>query len=933
MRQVMRIAVLAALLLVVRGAGAEDAFYQVPWGELEITEGALPTQNEADWRAWELRRMKTTYAVLDGEGEIYVTDDTFPRTMPPAAAPGAPPLLSRLVMVRTAAPRDVAGRLFVPTSDGKQMVSVRFKIPASRANRDARRTFFQLKKHNYDVLLAQDLPGAAWFRHESRQAQLALGEQPGDVGSGPTAGPMRGREPAGELADTYALFTGGRAMSENLQLDRVLSTAVGGEEAVELASLDGITVREIDWKPLVQDLKPELDPLAAKIPADQHAVFFPTFNAAVALSKEMSADGALVLEFAEARSASARTFDRYQEQLGLSITGLAELVGPSVVRSVALTGSDPYYRTGTDVAVLFEAVDATTLQTLLAAQISAGAVKHPGAQTVQGEVDGLRYQGVVTPDRTMCSYLAKADNVVVVTNSLYQLKQLASVTAGKTKALAALDEFTFFRNRYQRKDDGETALVFLSDATIRRWCGPRWRIATSRRTRDMAVMAEIQATHLDRLVAGKVESGPVYTDLPLGSRAELTLTPQGVVSATIGSLAFMTPIAEMDMQRVTAAEATAYRQWRDRYQQNWRWAFDPIGLRIGVKSEQLTADLTIMPLIWGTEYREALSISQGATIGVDAGDPHGALFHAILAINTKSEMLQRQGNFARMLAGGVQVDPIGWLGQSVSVYVDDGPFWDELAKAEPDARQTFMEEQGWRTPVAVRAEVSSGLKLTAFLAAVRGFIEQAAPGMLNWEALTYKDQPYVKITPTARAVGQTEVIRNLAVYYSASGKSLVITLNEDLIKQSIDRELERAELEKSGEEPRQALWLGSNLAMQVDQKILQVLAALSRSEYQRAMQTRAWSNLPILNVWKHRYPDQDPVALHERCWHTSLVCPGGGQYVWNEQWQTMESTVYGCPAAPREGPVAPTVLQTLKRGSFGVTFENQGLRARVQLDR
>ena len=26
------------------------------------------------------------------------------------------------------------------------------------------------------------------------------------------------------------------------------------------------------------------------------------------------------------------------------------------------------------------------------------------------------------------------------------------------------------------------------------------------------------------------------------------------------------------------------------------------------------------------------------------------------------------------------------------------------------------------------------------------------------------------------------------------------------------------------------------------------------------MQSRAWSNLPILNEWKHRYPDQDPVA-------------------------------------------------------------------------
>ncbi len=100
------------------------------------------------------------------------------------------------------------------------------------------------------------------------------------------------------------------------------------------------------------------------------------------------------------------------------------------------------------------------------------------------------------------------DNLVIVTNSLYQLQQLVRVTSGKANSLATLDEFVFFRARYPRHDEGETALVFLSDATIRRWCGPRWRIATSRRTRDAAVVAEIQATQLDRLVTRKDRARP-----------------------------------------------------------------------------------------------------------------------------------------------------------------------------------------------------------------------------------------------------------------------------------------------------------------------------------------------------------------------------------------------------------------------------------------
>jgi Nif-specific regulatory protein len=68
-----------------------------------------------------------------------------------------------------------------------------------------------------------------------------------------------------------------------------------------------------------------------------------------------------------------------------------------------------------------------------------------------------------------------------------------------------LPEYRFFRNQYRLGDPNETALAFLSDATIRRWCGPQWRIADSRRTRARAVLAELQASQLDALVKKTVK--------------------------------------------------------------------------------------------------------------------------------------------------------------------------------------------------------------------------------------------------------------------------------------------------------------------------------------------------------------------------------------------------------------------------------------------
>jgi hypothetical protein len=99
------------------------------------------------------------------------------------------------------------------------------------------------------------------------------------------------------------------------------------------------------------------------------------------------------------------------------------------------------------------------------------------------------------------------------------------------------------------------------------------------------------------------------------------------------------------------------------------------------------------------------------------------------------------------------------------------------------------------------------------------------------------------------------------------------------------------------------------------------------------MQVRCWGNLAILNEWKRLYPTEDPVKLHEILWQTRLVCPGGGQYAWNDEWKTMESTVYGHPGRPKDGPGAPEAVARFKTGNFGLTFENQGLRARLEITR
>ena len=911
------------------GAFAKDAFYDVPLRELKLVDGSLPVVKEnRHWRRFEQIRAMRPYATIDGQGEAHVArrdGSDSPWYLPDATQD----LAAARVLIRAPEGKDISGRLVVPNSKQTGMVSLNFTVPSSVAKVDAKASFYQAKVAHYEKLLSEDIPGGAWFRHEVRQARAELHVE-SDQQQPPAVPRQFGR--SDDLAGTYDLFTGSRAMSENLQLDRDLPRSRPGEKPVKIDSLTGITINEIDWKPLLKDATPKLDALAKYIPADQHVVFFPSFAAAMAMADETKQHDTPVLRLAQPRSEDTRVVERYQTQLGLSMSTIARLLGPKFVQSVALTGSDPYFPTGTDVAVLFESPQPTALENLLLGRIAMAAALVKDAKPTSGEVAGLKYRGFLSPDRTMSSYVAQSSGAVFVTNSLYQLGRLAETCKDKSKSIAALPEYQFFRTRYPLGDPDETALAFLSDATIRRWCGPRWRIADSRRTRVLAVLAELQTLQLDALVKKTAKPGPIYTDLPILGGGELALTSSGVRSTTLGSLDFMTPIAEIPLDEVTQAEADAYGAWRDGYQRNWRWGFDPIALRISLGKGKIAADMTVMPLIMNTSYREFTSISLGGKFDPTAGDPHDALAQFILALNRESPMFRQGENFASMMGQKVS---LGWIGNWATVYVEDDPFWKDLEKVDQEKINTFFEKNASRIPLALRIDATNPLRLAAFLSSARAFIEQTAPGLTRWESLKYKDQPYVRITPVkgqARGMGDLE---NLAIYYTPLGGALTITPSEKMLQGSIDRWLaqEKAQAEGKPASPEVKPWVGSNVALRVNRKILDVANALSRDLYQQTMQTRCWSNLPILNTWKRLYPDRDPVEVHQQVWGVELVCPGGGKYAWNDKYQTMASTVYGHPGEPKDGPAAPPVLSSFEDANFGLTFENQGLRARAELTR
>jgi hypothetical protein len=964
---------LAALVGSARG---EDAFYRVSLAELKLTEGKFPDQSDyrSDWRFnWRTRQRREAMqsrAVLDGEGEVYFEDEDQIRWWAPLPLPE-----KGVIAVRAPAGREVTGSLFVPKADFTGMVRLRFAIDTSQALEGAE-AFYLAKEDHFKALLQRQLPGGAWFRHQVRLARMARGEDPDDWNSRGMGGMggmgmggmgmggmgMGGMGTSSGLNETFDLFIGGRALRENLQLDRALWTTDEDdtEDMVDVSSIEGITVTEIDWKPLLADARPALDPLAKCIPADQYAVFLPSLAAAVALFDEIAERGSPLARFATGRSEDEPVQRRYERQLCLPVAEVVGLLGPDVVGSAALTSSDPYsyFYTGTDVAVLLESNQPAALQTLLLEQAAYSAAKEKSAQAISGETGGVAWSGFLSADRRVSCFIAAMQSAVVVTNSRAQLERLARVARGDAPCAAALDEYKFFRLRYPRGGADETALVFLSDAAIRRWCGPQWRIAASRRLHNAAMMSELQAGFLDDLVAGTIEEDPIDTDLalagvgdpwakercPAGWRippntsvaglGELRMTARGIRSSSQNTLEFQTPIAELPFDRVTQTEFEAYSTWRDGYQANWSWAFDPIAMRVTVKDSQLTTDLSVMPLIWGTNYRWMIDMVRGVEIGPADGDPHDSVFHYLWAFNREA----RQAGWANFAAGVVNVDPFDWLGDSVSMFVDDdAEYWKKLQeKIDQDKPgESNLGQVAWeRAPLAFFIDVHDALKLTLFMTGMRALVEQVAPGATVWESFEHEGEPYVRIGPSERTVAKLKPgVGRPYLYYSFSADGLIITWNQDVLKRAIDRLLERRRLNKAGlplaAEGRP--WLGSSAGFQFDKKFVDLISLFAGEEARQALQALSWGNLPILNEWRRRWPDRNPVKLHEEVWLTRLVCPGGGDYVWNDEWQTMESTVYGHPGQPKRGP-ANVALADVVGGNFGLTFEDQGLRARAIID-
>lgn len=833
-----------------------------------------------------------------------------------------PAMGTAMLAVRIAADSEhgtLSGTLYVPgRRDGDPAEVLPFTLDPGDATPDGREEFLAARYLASSWLLARQAPGAALWRRIAD----ADGEELELAGSLPDFDPNRRlfsrRGARSSVQDAYGLFSGGQALSENLALDLVLEPEEGTEGWQPIGELRGIETPAVDWGEALEQASPEVDALAHVIPSDQMFVHVSGLGELRALLATAASEVPWLLELFESTGSDGKLMTRYERQLALSLNATTELFANQTVRGLAVTASDPFLRTGTDLALVFETDGSPLLAGYVRAQHEAALRANPKAEALEATHGDVTYSGVRSRWRELCSYLVELPGgIVAVSNSPAQIHALIDTHGKARPAVAGLPEYLVYRDRYPAAQ-GE-AFVLISDEAIRRWASPHWRIGAARRTRAAAVMADEAA---GQLLRDSGADGPralrVRDNLRVPGGDRLITRPRGAASPVYGTPEFLTPVVELDIESVTIGEVAAYESFRRTYENRWRNVFDPVGARVVLGEERFELDMSVRPLTRRSEYRSLIELVGNGSLAPTAGvRGEGILGQLVYAMDTESRAFSEFQGMASSFAPKI-TNPFAWIGDHLTVYLDDAPFWKEMAAAENPER--WAEDHVLDMPLGVKIACKSPLQLAGFLAGLRGFVEETAPGLVRWETREHGEHRYLALVPESD-MGMP----GLDLYYATRPDALILGMTPGVIERALDRI--DAGLDSNG--PAE---LGEHALGAITPAGLRLAAQLWALESREDTQLRAWDALPLWDELHRRFPDADPARVWSRYFPSVPALANGDRMQWNVDAGRYESLHCGTPDSPRANMSAPAIVERLKGLSGGLTFEEgDGLRARVEL--
>ena len=378
------------------------------------------------------------------------------------------------------------------------------------------------------------------------------------------------------------LMTGAVAIEESLQLDR-LRGAVRNRDLkadVPLRSVEGVTIKTHPWEKMLAGRRPDPDPIERFVPLDQYAFEASSFASFLELSDWIDEYGSPLLYWMERSAIDSGVKERLERQLCLPASTLARTLGPLVIGRVAATGGDLFLREGSDLTLIFQLKSDGLFLANLEKNRVAVRTAFPNVRNVEERHRDHAINGLVSKRREVSSYSAVVDGYALVSNSLVGLKKCLDSHDGKVPSQADGLDRRFVRTLLPRETK-EDVFLFLSDPAIRRIVSPELKLRENRRLECSTSLRTIAHAAAWRHVRGEARGRSLEEligsgDLPVEilycpDRGEFGLVEDGRsgTSSVHGSVDFLTPNSELELDLITREEKEAYDRFRTSYQQYW----------------------------------------------------------------------------------------------------------------------------------------------------------------------------------------------------------------------------------------------------------------------------------------------------------------------------------------------------------------------------
>jgi hypothetical protein len=749
---------------------------------------------------------------LDGVGPwafVSVAADEFPSRVDARGSRGSTALTVWIKRPRAEQGKPVHGALFV--AHDADTPGQRF---AFQATVDAAKKSDAALPGRWGHALSQAIRArgsSPWHAFAAQRIETAFAEKAKAPAKGvvlPTAA-RRGRSELDELMDTT---TGAMSIQEALQMDRPLLLRAAREKAaIPIGKLAGPRSEPHPWEDLSRALgkTAPAEPLAALVPAEFYYLRAADLDVLFQLSDQLDAWATPIVGALDRRAADQDLAGRYETQLGLARTALSRALGKEVVAQIALVGSDPYLREGSDVSVLFQVKQRGLFEAGLAGTLALRAREHGSVTAATTTYQGVDVRIATSPDGAVRQHRATVGDVEIVSNSLGAVKRILDAIKGKRPRLADEKDFAYLlaRDAEVRAD----ALGFMGDRFVGEVVGPRQKVLEARR---QLALAELMTPGFAALLHGWLTGhGPASIDelvasklltrdeLKHGGGAPISWKPGEAARSVFGTPAALTPLIDLpEPDLVTGSERDAYERFSRGYESYWRTYIDPAAIRVAVDAAPtgttLTADLRIVPLIEGTDYREILETAGQARVEVPA---LGRGARAVVGIGQEARARRELAHLVRGFAGRHDFG-LDFLGDWAMIGVDDRA---SLAQAVIASQRRLPELPGrderahideLTALTTIPAYVAIGIKSMAgaalALAAIHGIGDDVLPGAIRWtEVGKERDVSIMRVAsgdPERHPDGEPARNDEIQVSYALTRGVFLASFDERTLRRLVD---------------------------------------------------------------------------------------------------------------------------------------------------